>query len=726
MLYRLGVNALKHEVRQSLIQMAETAAAFVDGDLHQTFTSPEQEDTPAYRQAVEPLRRVLHAHSDIRFLYTMILHQQQACFILDATPPGDADKDGVEDHSPIMQPFDTPAPALMDALTNGRPQADAKPINDRWGTYLSGYAPIRDSRGRQVGIAGVDLKLGDYDERLAGMGRALGFGVTVACLLALLIGIGTGGWMSRAQRSEHNRRIAAAALIQSETQYRMLFEQMVSGFATHEMIYDEQGNPIDYKFLAVNAAFEHLTGLRAADLIGKTVKTVLPTTEPSWVETFGQVVTSGTPVQFENYHQGLGRHYQVTAYRPAPHQFACIFTDITHQKHMEEERLQAREQLQHTQKLEGLGLMASGIAHDFNNLLMAILGNADLALADTPEQSPLRPSLSQIKDISLQAADLCRQMLAYSGKGKFLIEPVNLSRLAGAMVRLIEVAISKMAVLRCSLSEDLPAVEADVTQLRQVIMNLVINASEAIGEEGGVISLSTGTMTCDEEYLRGTYVREQGPPGAYVYLEVADTGCGMDKETQSRLFDPFFTTKLSGRGLGLTAVVGIVRGHHGVIKVDSEPGKGTVFRVLFPASGAPAPVAGPRPPSPEWKGQGAILLVDDEANVLSVTKRMLEYAGFTVITAANGLEAVAQFRQHGDDLRCVLMDLTMPHMDGETAFREMRKIRTDIPVILASGYSAQAIGQRFAGTGLAGFIEKPYQLATLVDTLRKACESRAG
>jgi CheY-like chemotaxis protein len=378
------------------------------------------------------------------------------------------------------------------------------------------------------------------------------------------------------------------------------------------------------------------------------------------------------------------------------------------------------------QKLESLGLLAGGIAHDFNNLLMAILGNAELALEDLPLDSPGHPSLDNIKEITLRAADLCKQMLAYSGRGKFVIEPVDLSLLAGEMTKLMEVSISKKAVLRYNLAKDLPSVKGDSAQLRQVIMNLVINASEAIGSQNGVISLTTDVMDCDEATLRRSYISEKCQPGRYVSLEVSDTGCGMSHDTIARLFDPFFTTKFTGRGLGLAATLGIVRGHHGAIKVSSEPGRGSTFKVLLPA-GEACPVVHKKPPlSTAWRGSGTLLLVDDEEMVLTVAKRMLEHLGFTVATASDGREAVYLVKCRGDEFSCILMDLTMPHLGGEEAFLQISKLRTDIPVILSSGYNPPEVEARFLGEGMAGFIQKPYQLSSLVEVLQRVPLRRVG
>ncbi|OHD66997.1 MAG: hypothetical protein A2176_16110 [Spirochaetes bacterium RBG_13_51_14] len=394
--------------------------------------------------------------------------------------------------------------------------------------------------------------------------------------------------------------------------------------------------------------------------------------------------------------------------------------DITDRKKAEEERRKMEAQIQQTQKLESLGVLAGGIAHDFNNLLMAILGNIDLALLDLTPSSSARGNLLEAAKASQRAADLCRQMLAYSGRGRFTSESLSLNALVEDMEHMLEVSVSKKAVIRYNLAPGLPAIDADATQVRQIIMNLVINASDAIGVKSGVISISTGAMECDRSYLSETWLNELHPEGLYVFIEVADTGSGMDPGTLPRIFDPFFTTKFTGRGLGLAAVLGIVRGHHGAIKVYSEKGKGTTFKILFPAAGRPAG----RPDGisgsvQEWRGSGTVLLADDEETIRALGRQMLERLGFTVLTAADGRETLDIFREHAGELTCVILDLTMPHMDGEETFRELRRIRKDVRVIMSSGYNEQEINQRFAGKGIAGFIQKPYQMADLAAKLKE-------
>jgi PAS domain S-box-containing protein len=410
--------------------------------------------------------------------------------------------------------------------------------------------------------------------------------------------------------------------------------------------------------------------------------------------------------------------------------------DITERKRAEEENLALERQVQHAQKLESLGVLAGGIAHDFNNLLMAILGNAGLALHKLSPMSPARDNIQEIEKASTRAAELAKQMLAYSGKGHFVIEPINAGILIEEMAQLLEVSISKNAVIKYNFASNLPSFDGDSTQIRQIIMNLITNASEAVGEKSGVIALSTGAMHCDRAYLDGVsgYFRSVSesplPEGVYTYFEVADTGCGMDAATLAKIFDPFFTTKFTGRGLGMSAVLGIVRGHRGALNIYSEVGKGTTFKVLFPANNLPENGFSIRRPDEaaetDWRGSGTILIADDEESVCAVGQQILEHMGFHVLTASHGREALEHFREHADEIVCVLLDLTMPHMDGEETFREMRRLRPGVTVLLCSGYNEQDTIERFSGKGLAGFLQKPYSMGELRDKLRAILTGEGG
>ncbi|MFH0983504.1 MAG: PAS domain-containing protein [Planctomycetota bacterium] len=407
--------------------------------------------------------------------------------------------------------------------------------------------------------------------------------------------------------------------------------------------------------------------------------------------------------------------------------------DVTERRRAEEEQRRLEARIQQAQKLESLGILAGGIAHDFNNLLVGILGNAGLALMELAPESAARQTIRQIETAAQRAADLTRQMLAYSGKGRFIVEPLDLSKVVEEMAHLLQVSISKKAVLRFNLARDLAAIRADATQVRQVVMNLITNASDAVGDCSGVIAVSTGVRKADRAYLSETRLHDDLPEGYYAYVEVADTGCGMDAETVSKIFDPFFTTKFSGRGLGLSAILGIMRGHKGTLKVDTRAGGGTTFTVLFPCVGTPGEGTSGAPgeeatsekatTEQEWRGTGTILVVDDEEAVRTVARMTLERFGFTVLTAADGRQALEVFQRHADEIAAVLLDMTMPQLSGEEVLRELRRVRPKVPVVLSSGYNEEDAISQFIGEELAGFVQKPYRPRELVEKLRAILEA---
>ncbi len=403
-----------------------------------------------------------------------------------------------------------------------------------------------------------------------------------------------------------------------------------------------------------------------------------------------------------------------------------LVQDLTDLRRAEEERRKLEQQVMQSQKLESLGVLAGGIAHDFNNLLTSILGNADLAHSELAPAHPARTYLEDIESVSRRAADLCRQMLAYSGKGRFVVQPLSLNDVVREMGHLLSVSISKKVVIKYNFFAELPSVMADATQMRQVVMNLITNASEAIGEASGVVTLSTGVMDCDEAYLRGVVGdNDPHPAGQYVYLEVSDTGCGMDQDTLGRIFDPFFTTKFMGRGLGLAAVLGMVRRHHGAIRVQSQPGIGSTFQVLFPPAAQPCLPAQPEPDlTVGATGTNTVLVVDDEPEVLEVASLSLSQLGFRVLTAPDGRAALDVFRTHAGEIDAVLLDLMMPHLNGAEVFEQMQRLRPNVPVVVASGYSEEDVVTRLAGGAYAGFVQKPFRATALATKLRAAMHSR--
>jgi len=396
-----------------------------------------------------------------------------------------------------------------------------------------------------------------------------------------------------------------------------------------------------------------------------------------------------------------------------------VSTNITARRHAEREQAKLQAQLVEIQKLESLGVLAGGIAHDFNNLLTSILGCASVAQQLLAPSSPALPAVNDVIAASLRAAELTRQLLAYSGKGRFEVRAIDLSEHVREITHLLEATLPKKVVLRLDLDPGLPAVEADVAQIQQIVLNLVVNGAEAIGDEPGSVLVTTGVQDVDAASAIDLVGSAPLAPGRYVFVQVRDTGCGMDDATKARIFDPFFTTKFTGRGLGLAATLGIVRGHHGAVALSTAPGKGTTFRVLLPASSLPVWRPG-RPPARDLAGSGTILVVDDEKGVRSTLRMLLSSMGFEVLEAGDGREAIDVFKAHADRIALVVLDLTMPVLGGREVFEQLRLLRPGVRVILSSGYDEEETTRRFSGKGLAGFLQKPYTAADLAEKVSAA------
>lgn len=488
----------------------------------------------------------------------------------------------------------------------------------------------------------------------------------------------------------------------------------------------------DLRFVRFNQAGEELVGMTTGAMLGKSDYDLFPEEEAAFFEKKDrETLASGKMLDIseEPLDTPSGRRYLHTKKIPVldtdgqPKYLLGISEDITEHK-LEQERQRALERkLQETQKLESLGVLAGGIAHDFNNLLVSILGNVGLVLVDLESDSPVREPVEQIKVAAQRAADLTRQMLAYSGKGRFVMQRINLNSVITEITQLLQVSINKNAQLRFDLMPNLPPIEGDVTQVRQVLMNLIVNASDAIGERTGTIGLTTGIVQADHEYLSNSFMAPDLPEGHYAFVEVTDNGQGMDKETQAKIFDPFFTTKFTGRGLGLAAVLGIVRGHGGTIKVYSEIGQGSVFRVLFPIKDAPHDTEKPTTEILKQKGNGTVLVIDDEEVVRNVTKRMLSRLGYTPLVAEDGPVGLAVYEKHKDQIVCILLDMTMPRMSGEETLVHLKKVNPDVRVLLMSGYSEQEASNRFNGKGVGAFMQKPYTPQDLQEKLDEILEN---
>ena len=472
-----------------------------------------------------------------------------------------------------------------------------------------------------------------------------------------------------------------------------------------------------------NRASEQMFGYTAAEALGRTLDQLIHTPEEFAVfrETCAAIARTSEPVPPTEYTFRRRSGEQGTCLStlfaiPGPagaHWFVCMDIDITERKRAEEERQRLEAQVRQSQKLESLGVLAGGIAHDFNNLLTSVLGYSSLAAMDVPAGSAARPMLHEIEKAAQRAAELTQQMLAYSGRGKFVVRAVGLDGLVREMNKLLQTVVSKKAVIHLELAA--ATIEADATQIRQVVMNLLTNASDALEDRPGEIAVRTGTRHLDADALRSPFVQTPLPPGEYAFLEVVDSGCGMSEETLARIFDPFFTTKFTGRGLGLAAVLGIIRGHGGSLQIATAPGQGTTFRIYFPCVAAVPERAAIAQAAAPPRGHGLVLVVDDEENVRTYVRRVLDEAGFRVLIAGDGAEALSVLREHRGAVRAVVLDLTMPQLDGWEVAGQLQTEEPGLPVVLMSGYSEPELGRREGRANVAGFIQKPFRPSELLD-----------
>ncbi|GIW12033.1 MAG: hypothetical protein KatS3mg061_3090 [Dehalococcoidia bacterium] len=489
---------------------------------------------------------------------------------------------------------------------------------------------------------------------------------------------------------------------------------------------------LDWRIVAVNRAICELLGYSAEELLGMTVDQISAPEDMPLNRLLAERLLRGEIAVAEMEKEYLRKDGQrvrgklrsvvLRDREGRPVQRIGVVEDVTERRRIEAEQRALERKLLETQKMESLGLLAGGIAHDFNNLLVAVLGNVELALLQLEEHSPAYQTVLQLKTAAERAADLTRQLLAYSGRGRFELQPVELGALVEEMTGLLKASLPRMVTLELQREGEALA-HGDPTQLRQVVLNLIVNAAEAIGEAPGQVSVRTGLgwpSPADCANLVGERPQGSGP---YAFLEVRDTGIGMDEATRARIFDPFFTTKFTGRGLGLAAVLGIVRSHGGFLAVESAPARGATFRIWLPRAQRPAPVSAPetseRSLSPP---RGIALVIDDEPSVREVAARMLEHLGFRVLTAADGESGLTLFAQHHQEIELVLLDLTMPGMDGTQACQRLLALQPRARVILMSGYSDLDADLRSGSDGAAGFLAKPFTLAQLRQLVARALD----
>ncbi len=405
---------------------------------------------------------------------------------------------------------------------------------------------------------------------------------------------------------------------------------------------------------------------------------------------------------------------------PGSDEVRCLttITDVTTQKEAAEQRRELESRVQQAQKLQSLRVLAGGIAHDFNNLLVGILGHADLALLDLPLAAPARSAIGEIRRAALRAAELSNQMLAYSGQGSFVVGPVVLNELLVEVEQLLRSALPDQVALRLHLAADLPPIDGDVSQLKQVLFNLLTNAAEAIGESAGMVTLRTSVERVSHGFFDPRLTPEALPEGDYVQLAIEDTGCGMDEDTLERIFEPFFSTKFTGRGLGLAAVLGIVRGHHGALRTSSQEGRGTVFQIVFPFSAS----AGSTSDQPITKPlairrKPIVMLVDDDETTRSVGERMLTRLGYGFELIATGREAQELLRQRSSDFSAIILEMALPGIDGASTLTALRALNPLVPVVLTSGHHSEQFAELLEGELAQGFLQKPFNVQQLAEVI---------
>ena len=507
---------------------------------------------------------------------------------------------------------------------------------------------------------------------------------------------------------------------QAEASYQTLFREMLDGFALHEIICDKAGVPIDYRFLAVNPAFERMTGLSVSDVVGRTVLEVIPGIEKHWIETYGRVALTGEPNYFENFAKDLKKHFQVTAFCPQQGQFANIFVDITHRKKAEDERQKLEQQLQQAQKMEAIGTLAGGIAHDFNNILGAILGYAEMIQEDSPTGSTLRGDIDQVVKASHRAKDLVKQILAFSRQAETQKIPMRPAAMVKESMKLLRASIPTTIDVQQDIDSETDLILADPTQFHQMTMNLCTNAYHAMEETGGILLISLKNKVLAQQDLLGV---PDVQPGHFIQFSIRDTGSGIAPEIRERIFDPYFTTKEAGKGtgMGLAIVHGIAKSYGGFITCHSEIGAGTVFEIYLPAV-----LEQIVPETKEFEliplGTERILFIDDEEILVKMGQTLLERLGYKVTTKMSSIEALATFKNKPDAFDLVITDQTMPGMTGVDLARSMLHIQPNLPIILCTGYSTQISKDNVKSYGIKGFALKPLARKDIAALIRKVLD----
>jgi PAS domain S-box-containing protein len=503
-------------------------------------------------------------------------------------------------------------------------------------------------------------------------------------------------------------RRAEAARQEAEARFRIYVDHSPDAL----LVIDEHGRYVD-----ANPAACELVGYCRAELLQLSIGDVVAPSHRSLALAAPQALSDGGELRRETVLQAKNGDLvpvDLHAVKLSAGRYMALCRDIRPRLAAERERAALDAKLQQAQKLESLGLLAGGVAHDFNNLLAGILGNTELAQQDLPPDDPRRAAMQLVGVAAGRAAELCKQLLAYAGRGQRRVRLVSLSQVAREALEIVPASMLAGARVDCDLAEELPLMRGDQTQLRQVAMNLLTNSCEALPGGQGGIRIGTGQTEIDPGAARAGYLPADPPPGHYVHLEVSDDGVGMDEPTRAAMFDPFFTTKLTGQGLGLAALLGIVRAHAGFVCVQSAPGKGTTIRALFPAIAGSKSRGEPVAAVAEGcAGSGLVLVVDDDPMVRDVTGRILQVVGYDVAAVATRADAIAALREQREQICCVVMDLTMPDTTPDQLLEALRRVRPDIPVVAVSGFADPSRVSNVVNSPGVVFLQKPYSIQQL-------------
>lgn len=515
---------------------------------------------------------------------------------------------------------------------------------------------------------------------------------------------------------------------QSDLATQFLYEALSRGKREWELTFDAVPDLIfitdtEHTITRANRAMAERLGLRPSEVPGRRCYEIFhgldgaPTSCP-----FLKLLQTGEAPHLELEVPHLGGFFEISVsplYNEVGDIAACVHVarDVTERRKAEEYRLNLEQHLQQTQKLESLGVLSGGIAHDFNNILTIILGHCALARGASPE---VQRHLEQIEAAGNRAADLCRQMLTYAGKSPLVQTEIDLNSQVREIVSMLQPAFKKKVSIHQRTEQGLPLIKGDQGQVQQIIMNLIVNAVEAIGDCKGSVDVALSRREVDAEEIWHDVFGNRIAPGSYACLEVKDDGCGMSEETRQRIYEPFFTTKFTGRGLGMSATMGIIKSHKGALQLSSTLGDGSTFRVFLPACALPAPIRRePKPPpqpEPQRALDGTVLLVDDEPELRLVGTVLLNSLGLKVLTAGNGREAVELYRERPGEIDLVLMDLTMPEMDGVEAYQHLRNLTATLPILFCSGYGRKEVSPFIDSDPHAAFLAKPYR----TDLMREA------